>query len=198
MVRYDGHVKGRAAEIAKEFGWPDWVIKHRATELGITAGWSACRRKWTPPEEDLLIENAGHMSVGWMARKLNRTKQQVVLKLKRMMLSRRMKAGYTMGQLMLCFGVDHHLIRRWIHAGWLPDRRRDEAEDVFERRSMCITDADLLKFIYEHPMDFELRRVDQRWFMDLVLAGELTKKARAAAIAAEVDDDGDTDIAAAI
>ncbi|MGE3152102.1 MAG: hypothetical protein AB7G48_11010 [Nitrospiraceae bacterium] len=40
-----------------------------------------------------------------------------------------------------------------------------------------MTDADLLRFITEHPLAFQLRKVDQFWFMDLVTNGGLVRKA---------------------
>lgn len=176
---YDGRVKDRAREIAERIGWPAWVIKKRAALLGLTSGWPECRRSWTAEEEKVLLESAGHFSAHWMARKLGRSETQVVLKLKRLHLSRRWQDGYTMRQLEMCFGVDHRVISKWIASGWLPDRRRDDSEPNEDpsRRSMCVTDADLLRFMQEHPMEFDVRRVDQFWFMGLILGGKLLLEA---------------------
>lgn len=33
--RYDSHVRGRSAEIAGSLGWPAWVVKRFARELGL-------------------------------------------------------------------------------------------------------------------------------------------------------------------
>ena len=177
--RYDGHVKGRSAEIGRALGWPSWVIKKRAAALGLTRDWPANRRAWTRQEESFLRRSAGHFSLHYMARKLNRTDTQVAIKCKRLAVSTRARDGYTMRHLELCFGVDHHTISKWIRTGWLPNRRRDEFEPNEDpaRRSMCLTDRDLKRFILEHPTAFELRRVDQEWFMGLILGYTVRKKA---------------------
>lgn len=170
--RYDSHVRGRAGEIARTLGWPAWAIKKRAAALGLGGGWPKDRRDWTAEEEAYLRRAAGKFTLHHMAKKLQRSETVVALKCKRLALSRRPKGlGYTMRHLELCFGVDHHTIERWIRAGWLPNRRRDEWEPNEDpsRRSMCLTDADLRKFILDHPTGFELRRVDQEWFMGLIL-----------------------------
>ena len=38
------------------------------------------------------------------------------------------------------------------------------------------TDQDLLHFIRNHPLEFRLDKVDQLWFLDLVLGGGLMRK----------------------
>lgn len=42
-------------------------------------------------------------------------------KLKRMGISRRVYDGYTIQELELCLGEDHHKLAGWIQAGWLQD-----------------------------------------------------------------------------
>jgi len=166
--RYDSRVRGRVAEIAAELGWPAWVVKKRAAFLGITR--AVDRQDWTHQEEAILMEFAGKRSAEWIARRLKRSLTSVVLKFKRMGISRRVRGGYTMRDLERCFGVDHRVITGWMRRGWLRERRRDEKGDTPERRSMCVTEADVVAFIAGHPMAFRLDRVEQEWFMRLLLA----------------------------
>ena len=42
-----------------------------------------------------------------------------------------------------------------------------------------MSDADLLRFITEHPLAFRLDKVEQTWFMDLITSGGLLRKALA-------------------
>lgn len=174
--RYDSRVKGRAKEIARGLGFPAWVVKRRAGHLGLSRPKEEFLggRGWTADEERFLFEHAGTRHARWMARKLGRTEASVVLKLKRLELSRRIREGYTMRELELCFGADHKMITRWIERGWLEAERRDEGG---ERPAFQIRDAAILRFVQEHPLAFELRRVDPVWFMDLMTSGGLIRKA---------------------
>ena len=119
-ARYDGRVPGRAAEIAASFGWPGWVVKHRAALLGIARPKPA---KWSQEEIDFLLEHTGTRTVLWMAKRLHRTTTAVVVKLKRLHLSRRIDhGGYGLLDLAEAFGCDHHSVDAWIRRGWLQGR----------------------------------------------------------------------------
>lgn len=180
-ARYDGKVKGRASEIAAELGFPDWAVKKRAAHLGVC--YHVDRNDWTKEEERFLLDWAGDRDAAWIAKKLGRPLASVVLKFKRMKISRRVrKDTYTMTELQLCFGTDHHVIQRWIREGKLQVRKRGTARlpqqggDTYDVR-----ESDILAFIQSHPMAFRLDKVDQVWFLDLMLAGGLIRRAMKAA-----------------
>lgn len=172
--RYDGRVYGRVDEIADELGFPDWCVKKRAAALGLTR--EAKRRRWTEAEERLLEELAGEVCVEVMARHLRRSVSSVTLKLKRERLERQVAGDgiYTGGQLAEAFGVDLHVISRWIAEGKLRAHRRGadakdlEAMAAPQQIPWHIRQEDVLRFVVRHPMAFRLDKVDQRWFMDLV------------------------------
>jgi len=94
----------------------------------------------------------------------------VVNKLKRMRTSRRVRDGYTMRELELCLGEDHRKIAGWIKSGWLQDRlqgtRRHDGNGNDIHR---IREKDILRFLKNHPQEINLGKVDQMWFLDLVL-----------------------------
>jgi len=185
--RYDGRVKGKAAELARMIGWPTWVIKKRAGVLGLT--YAQDRRDWTAPETAFLWEHVGTRSTHWIAKRLKRSETSVVMKCKHLKISRRIRDGYTLRELQLCFGIDHHGIERWVREGKLlslkpgapiegpPTIRRRGTER--DRDAWAVSDADLLRFITEHPLAFRLDKVDQTWFMDLITSGGLLRKALA-------------------
>jgi guanyl-specific ribonuclease Sa len=183
--RYDGKVHGRAAEISTALGWPDWVIKKHAQTLGLSYPWSPARREWTQQEERFLTQHAGSRHVHWMAKQLNRSETSVVLKLKRRGLSRRWREGYTLGDLEQCFGCDHHGIDRWIREGQLVGRRRGtrrigpggQGNDPAD--AWYFKDEDLLRFVRSYPQAFRLDKVDQVWFLDLVLGPAVARRATA-------------------
>ena len=181
-TRYDGIIKGRAAEIATVLGWPTWVIKRRAAELGLT--YHLDPKPWTKEEEAFLLEHVGSRLLPWIARQLHRSVTSVKMKCRHMELSLRYREGYTLRELELCFGCDHRVIEGWVREEKLHIRRRgtERAHDAW-----YVTDTDLLRFITDHPLAFPLRKVDQFWFMDLVTGGGLVRKALQAASQDDAD-----------
>ena len=149
-------------------GMPRWYIKRQAARLGLTLHMD--RTPWTASEMNLLEKLVGHISSASIAKRLHRPESSVVNKLKRIGTSRRVRNGYTMCDLGLCFGEDHHKITQWIKNGWSQDRlqgtRRHDGNDNDIHR---FRERDILTFIRAHPQEFNLGKVDQTWFLDLVL-----------------------------
>lgn len=128
------------------------------------------RRPWTSAELRLLEKMVGRVSTATIAKRLRRPESSVVNKLKRLGTSRRVQDGYTMRDLELCLGEDHRKISKWIANGWLQDRlqgthRHDGNGNDIHR----IREQDILTFIKSHPQEINLGKVDQIWFLDLVL-----------------------------
>jgi hypothetical protein len=75
-----------------------------------------------------------------------------------------------MRELEMCLGEDHHKIQRWIASGWLRDnlqgtrRHNEKGKDIHR-----IREEDILNFVRNHPQELNLGKVDQTWFLDLVL-----------------------------
>jgi len=149
-------------------GLPRWYIKRQAARLGLTMHMD--RRPWTRTDLNLLEKLIGRVSSAMIAKRLRRPETSVVNRLKRMGTSRRVRDGYTMRELELCLGEDHHKISAWIAKGWLQDRfqgtRRHDGNGKDIHR---IREIDILDFIRNHPQEISLGKVDQTWFLDLVL-----------------------------
>jgi hypothetical protein len=70
----------------------------------------------------------------------------------------------------LSLGEDHHKISLGIANGWLQDRLQDthrhrgNGNDIHR-----IREKDVLRFLKNHPQEINLGKVDQVWFLDLVL-----------------------------
>lgn len=154
--------------MVRETGLPRWYIKRQAARLGLAMHMD--RRPWTPAELDLLERLVGRVSTATIAKRLHRPEGSVVKKLRHLAISRRVREGYTIRDLELCLGEDHRKIQRWIASGWLRDRlqgtRRHDANGNDIHR---IRERDLLSFLEGHPQELELAKVDQAWFLDLVL-----------------------------
>lgn len=175
-ARYDGKVRGNPAQVAALFGWPTCVIKKRAAALGLC--YAIDRRDWTEEETAFLMDHAGDRTSGWISKQLKRSETSVVLKFKRLKISRRVRDGYTLRDLEMCFGVDHRVIERWVREGKLYVRKRHTARPLQVWKA---TDENILQFIVENPMAFRLDKVDQVWFLDLITSGGLIRKALRAA-----------------
>jgi hypothetical protein len=149
-------------------GLPRWYIKRQAARLGLTM--HIDRKPWTRAELHVLDELVGRVSAPTIAKRLHRPVSSVVNKCKHMRISRRVRDGYTMRDLELCLGEDHHKISAWIKNGWLQDRlqgtRRHEGNGRDIHR---IREKDILDFLRNHPQEINLGKVDQIWFLDLVL-----------------------------
>ncbi len=170
-ANYFGGVKRRfrvLSQMVRMTGLPRWYIKRQAARLGLTM--HIDRRPWTSTELNLLEKLVGRVSTGTIAKRLRRSESSVVKRLKRTGTSRRVRDGYTMRDLELCLGEDHHKISGWIANGWLQDhfqgtrRHGGNGNDIHRIRERAILD-----FIKSHPQEINLGKVDQTWFLDLVL-----------------------------
>jgi hypothetical protein len=163
------HQRGRVIrELMRQTGFPHWYIKRQARRLGLSM--TQDRRPWTEEELEWLDRLLGKVSAATIAKRLKRTETSVVMKIKALGHSRRVSEGCTMRDLEECFGEDHRKIQRWITQGWLRvqlqgTRRHDGNGHDIHRFS----EKDLLAFLKRHPEQINLGKVDQLWFLDLVL-----------------------------
>lgn len=164
--RYDGSVPGRVGELAAELGWPKHAIKRAAGELALRRPWPPDRRPWTADEEEYLRTWAGYRSVNWIGRQLGRGGTSVRSKLKQMRLSARVRHGYSLHELAACFGVDHRVVEAWIRRGYLKVNMQGtlRRHDIHRASETAVFD-----FITRHREEYVLSKVDQQWFLDLVL-----------------------------
>ena len=170
-------------------GLPRWYIKHQAARLGLTM--HIDRKIWTRHELDVLDDMAGRVSAVTIAKRLHRPVSSVVNKCKHMRISRRVRNGYTMRDLELCLGEDHHKIAGWIKNGWLQDRLQGtRRHDGNGRDVHRIREKDILDFLRKHPQEINLGKVDQTWFLDLVLlrGREVRQTGSSRAAGASADD----------
>lgn len=149
-------------------GLPRWYIKRQAARLGLTMKMD--RRPWTQGELKLLEHLVGRVSAATIAKRLHRPESSVVNKIKRLGTSRRVREGYTIRDLEQCLGEDHHKLSIWIANGWLRDRLQGTSRHGGNGNDIHrIREKDILRFIKHHPQEINLGKVDQVWFLDLVL-----------------------------
>jgi hypothetical protein len=157
-------------QLAKKLGWPHWAVKKRGRELGLA------RTKETPwSERELkLLERWAHLCPARVSRKLKafgfaRSEIAVNLKLKRMRL-RQNTPYYSANQLAGLFGIDQHLVTKWIKLGYLRAIMKGTARTPQQGGdTYLVHHKDVRLFVVQHPMECDLRKVDQLWFIDLLI-----------------------------
>lgn len=127
------------------------------------------RRPWTPQELDTLDKLLGKVSAATIAKRLKRTETSVVMKIKALGHSRRVGEAYTMRELELCFGEDHRKIHKWIENGGLRDELQGRRQNGNGHDFHRFREKDIVEFIKKYPQEINLGKVDQVWFLDLVL-----------------------------
>lgn len=169
-ARYDG-ARGRIREIARDWKWTPTAVKTLAVRIGLAR--QVHRDKppeWTATELAVLQEYAGARSVDWLSRRIRRTRTAVIVKFKRLGISRRVEATFSAQGVAGMLGVDPRTVRDWIERGWLRARRSTELRAGDDMR-WEITDDAVRSFVRAHPMAFRINRVDQVWFLEVVMGG---------------------------
>ncbi len=169
---YASKKTGRIRRVAHALGWPVWVVKRRANALELC---HKPQRPWTIADQRFLLDHAGRWPLARLARRLHRSQNAVHLKLCRLQIAQRFRDGYTLSDVALGFGVDDHVVARWVRQGWLRGRRRQSNRRQTPDPSPApadawyFTDEDLLHFVRTHPVDFRIEKVEQCWFLGIVL-----------------------------
>jgi len=161
-------------ETAKKIGWPKWALQRRARTLGLVR---TKELPWSEAELQIL-ERFAWMSDERIRLKLKgagfiRTATAVHVKLKRT--SAKQNTPYlTARGLADLFGVDSHMIAKWIKLNYLHARRRGTERVAEQGGDMwLIHENDVYKFVPARPLEFDIRKVDQLWFLDLVTQGKI-------------------------
>ena len=150
--------------LARVLGVPRFAVKHRAQRLGVAR---TKEKPWSLEEVAYLETYLHRLSVVTLARRLERTVTAVALKAKRLGI-RKSDEGYTATAVAQAFGVDLHRVTCWIEQSLLRASRRNTGRN---RDMYYISEGAVKEFVTGHPSEFDLRKVDQLWFIDLVTDG---------------------------
>jgi hypothetical protein len=155
-------------ELEKLLPFPRWQIRRRAAALGLVR---TKESNWTKRDVKLLKEWLPHRSLNWIAKQLDRTVTGVVLKAKRLGITKS-GAGYTVRGLAIGLGVDDHKVVRWIEGGLLKASRRETRRHGGQNGDYWyIAPSAAREFIVSHPDEISVRSVDKRFFIRLLAAG---------------------------
>lgn len=165
-------------KLAAQIRWPVWALRVRARELGIAR---TKDRPWSD-EELAILERYAWMTPVRIALKLkakghHRTYTAIDIKLDRTY-ARRNTPYFTANALSLLFGVDSHVISRWVKLNYLKaGRRGTERHEGNGGDMFMIHENDVRAFILARPLEFDIRKVDQLWFLDLITEGKIAQRA---------------------
>lgn len=161
-------------KLAAQIGWPVWALRKRAAALGLSR---VKESRWSDKEFAILERNAW-MSPNRIRLKLKaagfaRTATAIDIMLDRRM-ARHSTPFLTGRGVALLFGVDSHCVTRWINLGYLKAARRGTERHEANGGDMYqIHENDVRTFVFTRPLEFDIRKVDQLWFLDLVTDGKI-------------------------
>jgi len=116
----------------------------------------------------------GVIPVTQIARTLKRTVCSIRCQAAKLKLSYRLRAGYNVSDLCQVFGLSHTRIESWVARGLLGEAQGHGGLGGHLRFS----EANVEKFVREHPGEYALGRVDETWFKYVVF-GHLTEREEA-------------------
>lgn len=161
-------------KLAAQLKWPKWALTKRAAQLGLS------RVKDLPwcEAEIAILERFAWMSPERIRLKLKAagyTRSATAIDIKLDRAAARQNTPYlTANALALLFGIDRHCVARWIKLGYITARRRGTDRHEGNGGDMYqIHENDVRAFVFARPLEFDIRKVDQLWFLDLVTNGKI-------------------------
>jgi hypothetical protein len=154
--------------LSHTFGYPKHAIIRRGRELGIAR---AKEKKWSDTELQMLQDLARY-TPAVISRKMSeagylRSETAIGLKRKRLKLKGSIENGWTATQLSVALGVDNHKVARWIKSGLLHAERLGTRLCGQNGDIRWIERADILTFLFDHPEQYDLAKVEKYWLLDL-------------------------------
>lgn len=160
--------KGGLSRLAIQVNRPRQWISARARYLGVTQP-RFQEAAWSEAEIDIIRQHASKTTYA-IARILTkagyrRTSGGVRQKLLKMRCDRSDDDTYSACGLADLFGVDEHLVLRWIDKGWLKAQIKPSES---KRRFFSIHHNAVRRFVIENVGAIDIRRCDKHWFVDLL------------------------------
>lgn len=163
--------KSSLRRLAKKIGWPYWAVQAEAARLGVAR---IKEDEWCAEELEILEKNA-HWQPSTIRKRLrargySRSLNGIKVKRSRLRLASSHDYMSPFNLATNCFRVSPSVVKKWIKLGWLKAIERD-----VERKDTChwIRREDVYSFVTRHPMTFDIRKVDQLWFIDLLTQGKV-------------------------
>jgi len=158
------------AKLGETIGWPKFAIQQRARKLGVTR---AKESPWSTAEL-LLLEQLSYLTPERIRARFakagyTRSAAGINLQIKRKHL-RSNHGFYSAAHLGAMLGVDPHAIARWINRGDLRAERRGTARTGRNGGDeWMLRDEWVRAFVVADPTAFDIRKVDQGWFINMLI-----------------------------
>jgi hypothetical protein len=162
-----------AAAVGRRIGVSVWAVKGVVQQLGITR---TKPHNWTEDEDERLIELMGRYSARWVAARMHRSINAVIVRAQRLGFSRRTRDGwYTMMDVSRMLGIDHKVIRRYMDRGELKASSHfgGPVGTGVGQEQYHIEEAELRRFIVAHCYDLVGRNVDLPGVVYVLTGGEV-------------------------
>jgi len=149
-----------ANEIGRRLGVTQYAVAGQVNRLGIAT--RSDRHPWDPKQDDQLRKLIPCYAPQTVAKKMHRSINSVVVRSKRLGLSRRSRNGwFTKSEACSILGVDHHWLQRRIDSGQLKATYHNGRRPSNIGLAMWhIEQQDLKTFIRRYPQDLNGRNVD--------------------------------------
>lgn len=157
LALYDGSSE-RIDELERRLGVPRYLIRRWAGQMRLTGSGRGAR--WKSEDIAYLEKHIKSKTLQEIADVLRRTEESV--RTKAYLLGLIEREGYTLKDICEGLGCSFELATKWIDKGWLKGTRRETGFWSF-------TDKQIRDFLRTHPLEIDLRRVDQLWFLDVCL-----------------------------
>lgn len=171
IVRRDYHGDKASAEaIAAYLGVTFCAVKGQVQKLGLAR---QDRRPWTRKEDNRLQRLMRKECPRNVAIKMHRSINSVVLRAKRLSISRRDRDGwFTKADACAILGVDHKWVQKRIDLGVIEATHHNEESPPQKGGGSCwhIEQSALVKYIRRYPEELTSRNVDLIMIVDM-LAG---------------------------
>ena len=176
IVRRDyAHTRKSAIEIAERMGVTEFAVKGQVSIMGL--GNHDNRHPWTPKEDAKLRRLLRRWGPRTVAKKMHRSLNSVVLRSKRLNISRRQRDGwFTKTEVCEILGVDHKWVQARIDSGALKAYYHYGTKPSKHGMSAWhIEEAALKDFIRRYPQELIARNLDIIMVVD-ILAGVINNQ----------------------
>ena len=174
-AQLDARKRGAVNALAERLGVPRWWLSQRARKLGLTQP----HRKepsWTAAEDAMMakvpLHNPDRCAEIFREHGFKRSPTAIVVRAKRIGLSRRFNEGFSARQAAKILGVDDKTLTASCISGELKATKRADNRLPQQGGSRWIIDpADLRRFVIEKLERIDFRKVDKFELVHLLTAG---------------------------
>jgi hypothetical protein len=170
-----GDKKRSLERLSSQSGIPVTSLKQEAARLGLVLPYK--QRPWVDPEENGIVARNIHHTVQYIWERLRRQGyNRSITSVRRHVDHLKLKASpdlMTTFQVADYMGVADKTVRTWIKRGLLRAQVKDNLKEPDTSHPYLIRPKWIRDFIQENPLQFDIRKVDQLWFLDIVFDGRI-------------------------